>query len=283
MKVNLKKMNGLGNDFLIYDARNHDGAFNLSIEQIVELSARDNSQTGGCDQFIVMEPLEGADVDVFMRIYNADGTQVDACGNATRCIGWLVAHDLGRDDVLIKTNADILKSSRNGDFVTVDMGVPKLNWDEIPLSRHIEDTASLPIEASDEIKYPVAVNMGNPHMVFLCAQSVDEIDVTALGAPLESHLLYPEKANIGFANVVDKDNIRLRVFERGVGETKACGTGACAALVAAVRRGLTNREAMLHLNGGILNINWSAQTGHVLMTGEAEFEKDLVVEIGRPY
>ena len=221
-----------------------------------------------------MEPSK--DSDVFMRIYNSDGSQVNACGNATRCVGWLIGHALSKDEISIETNAGILISNKNGDFVTVNMGAPKLSWSEIPLSREV-DTMSLPIEASDQIKYPVAVNMGNPHMTFFSPISVDEVDILSLGEPLEKHVLYPEKANVGFANIMDKKNIRLRVFERGVGETKACGTGACAALVAAVRRGLTNREAMLHLNGGILTINWDQKTGHVFMTGEVEFERDITL------
>lgn len=270
-------MNGTGNDFLIFDARATENADLIGkvVKSIPALSIRSNEQTKGCDQFLILE--ESLDADVFMRIYNADGSQVDACGNASRAIGWWMTNELAKDTATIKTNADLLIAEQTGEFeVTVDMGEPRIEWQQIPLSHEL-DTLELPISV-DGLQNPAAVSMGNPHMVFF-VQNVMKMDIAKIGAPLEYHPFYPEKTNVEFAEIVSHDKIKLRVFERGVGETLACGTGACATLVAAVRRGLTFRKVVIEVKGGILNVEWDEETNHVFLGGLIEVEGNLEVTI----
>jgi diaminopimelate epimerase len=206
-----------------------------------------------------------------MRIWNADGGQVDACGNATRCVGWLLLEQNQADAASIETNAGLIAVERAGARkVRVDMGEPRLNWWEIPLAEPVE-TASLDIKAEPNLVGPGAVSMGNPHMVFFVAD-VEALSIHEIGPALEHHPLYPERANVGFAEIKAKDRMRLRVWERGAGLTKACGTGACAAVVAAARRGLTGRKVAVEMDGGELIIEWREADNHVLMTGPVAFE-----------
>lgn len=261
MPVDFTKMHGLGNDFIIVDNRHQNATLDSTLIQ--RLSAR---KTGiGCDQFIVLQPAKKAGADVFMHIYNADGSEVGACGNATRCVANILMEANKKDTVTIATDAGILKAIAAGrSRVTVDMGKPRLEWQDIPLA-HAHDTLTLPLR-SGPLNFPVGVSMGNPHAVFF----VDDVDVIALenyGPDLEHDSLFPERANIGIAQIVDRSNVKLRVWERGVGETEACGTGACAAAVAAMRRGLTEQEVDVHLRGGTLHILWD-KSGHVWMTGD---------------
>jgi diaminopimelate epimerase len=275
--IKLIKMNGTGNDFLIFDARATENTQLVQnvIKNISELSIRSNETTKGCDQFLVLENTDEA--DVFMRIFNCDGSEVSACGNATRAIGWWISNELSKDTVHIQTKADILSAEQIGDFdVMVDMGKPRLEWNEIPLS-HKMNTLEIPITA-DDLPYPAAVSMGNPHMVFF-VNNVNRMDISRIGAPLEVHPFYPEKTNVEFAEVLDHEKIRLRVFERGVGETLACGTGACAAVVAAVRRGLTLRDVEVEVKGGTLRIYWDEDTGHVHLSGKVGVDGSVEVEI----
>jgi diaminopimelate epimerase len=219
-----------------------------------------------------------------MRIWNADGGQVDACGNASRCVGWLLMQERGVDQVSLDTNAGVIQVRRAGEErVTVDMGPPRLRWDEIPLAEEM-DTRGIelqvgPIDAP-VLHTPGCVSMGNPHVVFF-VHNAGQAPVVEIGPLIEHHRLFPEGVNVGFAQVKAPDRIRLRVWERGAGLTKACGTGACAALVAAHRRGLTGREAVLELDGGELLIAWREEDGHVLMTGPVavEFRGELAGEI----
>lgn len=266
------KMDGTGNDFIIIDARTQPIIF--SKDQVMYLSDHKNEITGGCDQFIVMEP--SSDADCFMRIYNADGTEVDACGNASRCIPFLLMEEKGTDSVLIQTNAGILMATRqSANEISVDMGEARLEWHDIPLRETI-DTLHLPIRQG-ALKYPTAVSMGNPHAVFF-VDNVDDIELAIVGPSLEHHPLFPEQANIGVAHIAAPDHIVLRVFERGVGETAACGTGACAALVAAHRRGLTGRKARISLKGGDLEIEWM-ENNHVLMTGAVNYQREGTLDL----
>ncbi len=265
MTLHFTKMDGLGNDFVIIDARVQD--ITLSQSRIVELAARTHPDTKGCDQLIVLRKSNQA--DIFMQIYNADGSEVDACGNATRAVGFLL-HQEGIDMPTIATEAGrLLVLSVHGNEVIVDMGPPRLDWHEIPLAEEM-DTLSLPI-TEGPLDYPVAVSMGNPHAVFF-VQNAKAIDLLQHGPVLERHPLFPERANIGIAEIQSRDQIYLRVFERGVGETLACGTGACAALVAAVRRGLTERNARITLPGGTLQIAWQEADGHVHMQGAVQVQ-----------
>jgi diaminopimelate epimerase len=249
----LRKMHGLGNDFVIFDAR--ERPLSLSAEQVRRLAHR---QTGvGCDQLIVMEPSERA--DVFMRIYNADGGEVSACGNATRCVAQLI----GKPACLIETGAGLLEAHIDGATPTVDMGEPKFGWQDIPLAMAM-DTMHMPV-GWDLLSDPCAVNVGNPHVIFF-VEDVKKVDVARLGAMIERDHLFPERVNVNFAQIIDRHEIRLRVWERGAGITLACGTGACATTVAAVRRKLTERRVLVHLPGGVLTIEYT-QAGRMLMGG----------------
>lgn len=260
------KMHGIGNDFVVLDLRRKPLA--LDAEQARRIGHR---RTGvGCDQIIAIEPSDKG--DAFMRIRNSDGDEVEACGNGTRCVASLLFSELGRENVTIETVAGLLHATAAEDgLVTVDMGAPRLNWNEIPLSREMDtlhvDLAIGPASAP-VLSDPCCVNMGNPHAVFF-VDDVDAVDIMTVGPMLETHPLFPQKANIGFAQVLNRGEVRLRVWERGAGLTLACGSGACAAMVACVRRGLTEREAILHLDGGDLRLAWRESDGHVLMTGPA--------------
>ncbi len=257
------KMHGLGNDFVVLDGRNVP----LHLTDASAAAIADRKLGVGCDQLIVLEPARDPSADVFMRIRNADGGEVEACGNATRCVAQLVMTELNRSDLIIETVAGLLhaRAGEQPDWVTVDMGPARLDWQHIPLAENI-DTLSLPI-ISGPASGPVAVNMGNPHAVFF-VEDADALDVAALGPAVEHHRLYPQRTNVEFTSVQPDGSLRMRVWERGVGITRACGTGACAALVAAIRRGvIAGRAAWVHLDGGPLYIEWRQSDGHVLMTG----------------
>lgn len=269
--MHYRKMNGCGNDFVVLDHRGTMGAVPDAQRVLTENRVRAiaNRQTGiGCDQLIVIEPSIRA--DLFMRIWNADGGEVKACGNAARCVGWLGLEESGRDSLRIETEAGILAVTRAGEHrVRVDFGSPLLKWEEIPLAERMDtrrlDVKVGPIDAPI-LHGPGAVNMGNPHCVFF-HHDVDSLRVDLIGPLIENHPLFPERVNVGFAQILASDRIRLRVWERGAGVTKACGTGACAALVAAARRGLAGREAALLMDGGELRVRWSELDDHVFLTG----------------
>lgn len=264
------KMNGAGNDFVVVSAL--EAPFAPTADQVRAIADRTTGQ--GCDQLIALEPSSQA--EAFMRVWNADGGTVETCGNALRCVGQVLMQASGRDQVVIQTAAGLAVATRAGDNrVRVDMGPPRLDWSEIPLSEPM-DTRGIelqvgPIDAP-LVHTPGAVSMGNPHVVFFTDRLADEF-VRATGSLIEHHPLFPEGVNVGFAHVLDPERIRLRVWERGAGLTKACGTGACAALVASVRRGLTGRRAQLELDGGELDIDWDEASGHVFMTGPVEVER----------
>lgn len=255
------KMHGLGNDFAIFDARAEKLA--ISADQIRALA--DRRRGIGFDQIVIIEQPVTPETDAFLRIYNADGNEVGACGNATRCIASLLIGELGKPDVVLETRAGKLRAKTAGHQVTVDMGMAYLKWQEIPLS-HEENTLSLSISAG-VLKQPVAVNIGNPHAVFFVSD-VAKVALEADGPKIERHPLFPERTNVEVAQVISPSKIRMRVWERGVGITQACGTGACAVAVAGVRRGLTNRKVTVVLDGGELEIEWRESDGHVLMTGD---------------
>jgi diaminopimelate epimerase len=263
------KMNGLGNDFVVVEARS--SPFHPGAEQTRAIA--DRTSGVGCDQVIAIEP--SARADAFMRIWNADGGEVDACGNATRCVGWLLLEASGKDRAVIETGAGLLSIGRAGERrITVDMGEPGLSWRDIPLAEEM-DTRGIelqvgPIDAP-LLHTPGCVSMGNPHVVFFVPDA-ESAPVREVGPMIEHHHLFPERANVGFAQIKADDRIRLRVWERGAGETLACGTGACAALVAAARRGLTGRKATIEMNGGELIVEWREADNHVLMTGPVEVE-----------
>lgn len=265
------RMNGAGNAFIVVQA--FEEGFHPTQDQVRAL-CDPASPTGGCDQLIGVEPSETA--DAFMRVWNADGSMVQTCGNALRCVGWLLLEATDKEEVVIDTLAGPTTARRAGDHqVTVDMGQPRLDWTEVPLAEEM-DTRGIelqvgPIDAP-LLHTPGAVSMGNPHVVFFTDQQ-DDAFVRGSGSLIEHHPLFPEGVNVGFAKVIDRDHIRLRVWERGAGLTLACGTGACAALVATARRGLTDRKATVVVDGGELTIDWDEASGHVFMTGPVEIER----------
>ena len=260
------KMHGLGNDFVVLDGR--AGDLGLGAAQARAIADR---RTGvGCDQVLAIEPSLTGEAAAAMRIYNSDGSEAEACGNGTRCVAALLMGENGTDreggHVVIETAAGLLDvaRARDGQF-TVDMGLARADWRDIPLAQ-AGDTLHLGIKQGP-LADPVAVNIGNPHAVFF-VDDADAVDLATHGPKLEHHTLFPERANIEAAQVRSATEIRLRVWERGAGLTRACGSGACAAVVAAARRGLTGRKAQVVLDGGTLAIEW-AEDGHVLMTGPA--------------
>ncbi len=263
------KMNGLGNDFVVVEARS--APFAPTGDEVRKIASR--TRGIGCDQLVSIEPSSMGDARV--RFWNADGDEVGACGNASRCVGWLLMEAAGSDQAVLDTEGGLLVATRAGDHrVSVDMGEPRLKWDQIPLAEEM-DTRGVelqvgPIDAP-LLHTPGCVSMGNPHVVFF-VQNADEAPVREVGSLIEHHPLFPEGVNVGFAEVKARDRIRLRVWERGAGLTRACGTGACAALVACARRNLSDRKATLELDGGELTIEWRESDGHVIMTGPLEIE-----------
>jgi diaminopimelate epimerase len=283
------KMHGLGNDFVILDGRERP----VPLEPLeIEIIASRNTGIG-CDQLLVLGPSENA--DAYMHIFNADGTEADACGNGARCVAKLLMKQMESDKVTLETNAGILSGFDAGEgLVTVDMGSVKTNWEEIPMAEE-KDTLHVDIEISQEdseedplIWDPIAVNVGNPHLVFL-VKNPNAIDLESIGPVIENSDLFPEGINVGMALINGDDTIRLRVWERGVGITSACGTAACAALVAAVRREHMGRSAVVEMDGGALGVHWREDNGHVMLTGptttsfEGEFNiADLLVAAMQP-
>lgn len=260
MPVPFVKMHGLGNDFVVLDAR---------VAAVPPIDARlaaalANRHTGiGCDQVILLEPptpAAGGSADFRMRIFNADGSEVEACGNATRAVGLL--H--GRP-ARIETLAGLLEATPTDDGIAVDMGEPRFGWEQIPLAWAM-DTLTMPVGWED-LAGPAAVNVGNPHAIFF-VPDCDAVDLARLGPLIETDPLFPERVNVNVATVESRSAIRLRVWERGAGLTLACGTGACATAIAAMRRGLTERTVRVTLPGGPLTIAWGADN-HILMTGPA--------------
>ena len=258
------KMNGLGNDFVVIETRSEP--FSPTAAEVRAIS--DRTHGIGCDQLIVIGLGQDADADV--RFWNADGEEVGACGNGARCVGWLLMQASGKDEATIRTAAGLLIATRAGErLVSVDMGPPGLDWREIPLASE-QDTRSLGVALyphADLMAPPGCVSIGNPHVVFFVPDA-ESLPIAKIGPAVEHHPLFPQGANVGFAQIKAPDHIRLRVWERGAGLTKACGTGACAALVAAARRELAGRHATLELDGGELHIDWR-DDDHVIMTGPA--------------
>lgn len=265
------KMNGAGNAFAIFDAR--DRKFAPSEAQLREIA-----ETMKADQIMAIE--KDLRADAFLRFWNADGGEVKACGNGTRAVAHLLLEETGQDEVRIQTEADLLKGARAQDgLVSVDMGSPLLGWEDIPLSEKMDvrgvDVKIGPMD--DPYLYkPAVVSMGNPHAVFF-VDDVETYDIPAIGPLVEWHPVFPEGTNVGFAQVIDRETIRLRVWERGAGLTLACGTGACAALVCAARAGKTEREAKMILDGGELIVRWDEASDHVIMTGPVELEESFTV------
>ncbi len=269
--LDLVRMNGLGNEIVVADLRGSKRR--LTTPEVIEIAAAPRWRF---DQLMVLHDPETAGTEAFVRIYNTDGSEAGACGNGMRCVGWYVAQATGRRALRFETAAAGVLEVQvdSADQITVDMGEPRLAWDEIPLSEPFHDTRRIelqigPIDAP-VLHSPSAVNMGNPHVVFWVAD-VDAHDLARHGSLLEFHPIFPDRANISLAQVTSRNALRLRTWERGAGLTRACGSAACAAAVSAVRKGFTERRVTVTVPGGPLDIEWRADN-RVHMTGPAEFE-----------
>ncbi|MFA7275632.1 MAG: diaminopimelate epimerase [Pseudobdellovibrionaceae bacterium] len=266
--IDFIKMHGLGNDFVIIDGRNQ------VVENPSELAKYVNQrQFGvGCDQMILILPPQ-AGGDVVMRIFNADGSEPESCGNASRCVADLLFKEIGKDQVTLETLGGPRHCWRAEDgMVKVDMGEPKLRWHEIPLARDV-GTLRMPVPADDGTfpeRLPVGVNMGNPHCVFF-VDRIGSVDLAFIGSQTETYELFPERTNVQIAQVLDRNTVQMRVWERGVGITMASGSSACATAVAAIRRGYTDREVLIKMDGGELQIEWRESDNHVYMTGPVAY------------
>ncbi len=267
------KMNGLGNDFVVIETASQ--AFEPTPEEIRAIAKRGDGGIG-CDQVIAIDPPKAAGANAYVRFWNSDGDEIGACGNGTRCVAWLLMQSSGKDAVAFDTSAGRLSGVAAGEKrVTVDMGPPALDWTQIPLSEEMNtERVELQVGPIDAplVHTPVCVSMGNPHVVFFVDAPVSDEFATGTGSLVEHHPLFPEGVNVGFAHIAARDHIQLKVWERGAGLTSACGTGACAAQVAAVRRGLTDRKAQVEFESGSLVIEWRESDGHVIMTGPVSMD-----------
>jgi diaminopimelate epimerase len=255
MRIEFTKMHGLGNDFVVLDARE------APIPEIDAASAAAiaDRHTGiGCDQLVVLEPSIKADFR--MRIFNADGSEVEACGNATRAVGLL--HGAA---ARIETLGGVVSAGPAQDGIAVEMGQPRFAWEQIPLA-YAMDTHAMPV-AWDDLADPIAVNVGNPHVIFFVPDT-NAVGRARSGPALDRDSRFPERINVNVATILSRSTIRLRVWERGAGITRACGTGACATAIGAMRRGLVERKVTVKLPGGALSIEWRAD-GEIVMTGPA--------------
>jgi diaminopimelate epimerase len=259
--VAFRKMQGLGNDFAVFDARNE--AIALTPAQARRIASRHFGI--GCDTVVLILP-GSAKADATLRFFNADGSEVEACGNATRCVARLLMDERGLARVQLESKGGALSCSDAGKgLVTVDMGAPKLDWKEIPLSEH-KDTTQFAFDLEKRSVTASAASMGNPHCILFVGDA-ERAPVAHIGPLVETHPLFPNRTNVEFAQVLDKSRIRMRVWERGVGITLACGTGAAATAVAAIRKKLVERKVEVILDGGPLTIEWRESDGHVAMTG----------------
>ena len=273
--LHFRKMNGLGNDFVVFDARTAP----IAMDEAKARSIADRATGIGCDQLIVLEPSQRADVK--MRIWNNEGFEVESCGNASRCIADLLFDEAHVTRATIDTKGGLLVAEKGGyKLVTVDMGAPRFDWQDIPLSEKFHDTRYIelavgPVEAP-LIHSPSVVNVGNPHCIFW-VKDLDVVDLGKVGPMLEHHPLFPQRANITLARVDSKDHAEIRVWERGAGLTKACGTAACAVMAAGLRLRKFNARATITLPGGDLQMEVRESDGHILMTGPVtyEFEGEL--------
>jgi diaminopimelate epimerase len=265
------KMNGLGNEIAVLDLRGSG----LTVSG-PEARAIGRGEGLAFDQLMVLREPRSVGADAFMTIYNSDGSQAGACGNGTRCVAFILMRGMPREKLVLETAAARLECLRAGETIfTVDMGQPRFAWNEIPVREPFHDTRKIelqigPIDAPI-LHTPSAVNIGNPHAIFW-VDDIEAYDLARIGPLLENHPIFPERANISLAHVTSRAHIALKVWERGAGLTRACGSAACAALVAAARKGLTGQSAIVSLPGGDLDIEWRESDGHVTMTGPVEFE-----------
>ncbi|MCK0206442.1 diaminopimelate epimerase [Starkeya koreensis] len=266
------KMNGLGNEIVVLDLR--DGPLAVPPAEARALARRDVLPF---DQIMALYPPESEGTSAFVRIINCDGSESQACGNGTRCIALYEAGRTGADHMAFESVAGRLDCTVAPEGITVDMGMPRFGWHDIPLAGPVADTRAIELQAGPAeapvLRGPAVANVGNPHAIFW-VDDIDAVDLARFGPELEHHPVFPERANISAAQILSPDHIRLKVWERGVGLTQACGSAACATAVSAARLGLTGRRVTVSLPGGDLVIDWRESDDHILMTGPAEFEFD---------
>jgi diaminopimelate epimerase len=271
------KMNGLGNEILVVDLRGRS-------EAMTAAAARDVAGQPGLafDQMMVLTDARKPGTEAYIQIFNVDGSEAEACGNGMRCVGWRLSQQTGRKNLVFETRAGVLDVMvASIARITVDMGRPRFGWQDIPLAEPFHDTRTIELQIGPIDKpilhSPSVVNVGNPHAVFW-VEDVAAYDLGRIGPLLENHPIFPERANISLAHVTAPDAITLRVWERGAGLTKACGSAACATAVCAARKKLTGRKVTVTLPGGPLEIEWRADD-HILMTGPVELEHEGVLEL----
>jgi len=277
-QIPFRKMNGLGNDFVVLDVRARD--IPITPERARAIADRENGI--GCDQLILFGPPRDAGSDAYMRIWNWDGGEVESCGNATRCVADILLTENGHPQVAIGSPGGLLVCTRAGDgLIRADIGAPRFGWEDIPLAEEFRDTRMIelqigPIDAP-LLHSPSVVNVGNPHCIFW-VDDLEAHDLERFGPMLENHPMFPERANISLAHVTGPGAMTLKVWERGVGLTRACGTAACAAVVTAARKKLTGRSVKVQLPGGVLQIDWREADDHILMTGPFEYDFEGVLD-----
>ena len=272
------KMHGLGNDFAVFDARKAS----LVLDKAMVRAIADRRRGIGCDTVVVIEN-DNSGADALMRFYNADGSEAETCGNASRCIAKLLSEESGKPEIRLASAGGLLECRRQGDLITVDYGPPQLDWREIPMAQAV-DTQSfdLPVAgfAEKTLQEAAAVATGNPHLI-LFVENAANAPVDTLGPAIERHPWFPARTNVEFVERRSENAIRMRVWERGVGMTHACGTGALASVVAAHRRGLTGRKVEVELDGGLLDVEWREKDDHVLMTGPASLSFEGEVDLAK--
>ena len=273
-KFEAYKMDGLGNDFIIFD--NRKKSFSLTKDQIIRISDRKNI---GCDQVIFIEKDNSN--DAFLKFYNSDGGETAACGNGSRCVAYLLMEENKKKNVSLKTKNGILYSNLSDEHtVRINMGMPNFKWNEIPLSKEMDyKNLNIKISSKDgkEIAGGFSLNVGNPHVVFF-VENVDNFNLNEIGPKIESHNYFPQKCNVTIANVENTKHIKVKVWERGAGLTKACGTAACATGVASAELKLTDRETNIEFQEGSLNINWH-KDNNIYMTGKVSKIKKITINI----
>ncbi|MFV0298784.1 MAG: diaminopimelate epimerase [Hyphomicrobiaceae bacterium] len=279
-ELELVKMNGLGNEIVVADLRGRK-----QVLQPAQAQAIAQTPQWHFDQLMVLHDPRTPGTDAFLRIYNNDGSEAGACGNGMRCVGLTVAKASGRQKQRYETAAGFLDVTvASAQLISVDMGEPRFRWDEIPVTEPFHDTRTIelqigPIDAP-VLHSPSAVNMGNPHVIFW-VDDVEAHDLARHGSLLENHPIFPERANISLARILSRTEIRIRTWERGAGLTQACGSAACAAAVAAARKGYTERKVTVHVPGGPLQIHWR-DDNHVIMTGPAVVEHSGLYALTAP-
>ena len=266
------KMSGLGNEIVVVDLRGQASAIGAAEARIAA-----QSFGAACDQLMTLHAPRHTGTDAYIRIYNRDGSEAGACGNGMRCVSELLFEETGKRAMTLETNAGLLDCWKSDapPVWSVDMGKPRFAWQEIPLAHDVEDTRALPLRIATgnqpPLHSPFALSMGNPHAIFW-VEDLGAYDLGKIGPQLEHDPIFPERANISLAQVRSREHIAVRTWERGAGLTKACGSAACAAAVAAVRLDRTDRKVTVSLPGGDLQIDWRARDDHVLMTGPVEYQ-----------